>query len=149
MFEETIGKRSKRCINVVERGAVKKFAEAIGDPHPIYVDRDYGRASRYKNNIAPPTFPRIFDYGTIEGLRLPEAGLIHGSQDFEYNRPLIVGEEIVCFSKVENYYEKSGTSGTLGFLVIKNFGEDSGDNVIFTSTTVIIITEAVRKGLKT
>ena len=32
MFEHLIGKRSNKVINIVERGAVKKFAEAIGDP---------------------------------------------------------------------------------------------------------------------
>ena len=38
MFTELIGKRSIPVKNVVERGAVRKFAEAIGDTAPIYVD---------------------------------------------------------------------------------------------------------------
>jgi acyl dehydratase len=148
MFENMIGKRSEKVINAVERGAVKKFAEAIGDPHPIYVDREYGAKTHYQNNIAPPTFPRVFDYGTIEALKLPAAGLIHGEQVFEYERPLVVGEEVHCYSEVGNYFEKAGGSGKMGFLIINNNGEDASGKEIFRSKSVIIITEAVRKGIE-
>ncbi|AEH47825.1 MaoC family dehydratase N-terminal domain-containing protein [Parageobacillus thermoglucosidasius] len=147
MFAEYIGKCSNKVKNVVERGAVKKFAEAIGDPHPIYWDEETGKMSRYKTNIAPPTFPRVFDYGVIEGLKLPSKGLIHGEQRFHYERPLYVGEELYCYSKVEDYYEKQSSMGKLGFLIITNYGEDPSGNVIFTSTSTIIITEVVRKAM--
>ena len=147
MFNETVGKRSNKVKNVVERGAVKKFAEAIGDLHPIYFDEDAGRNSRYQNNIAPPTFPRTFDYGVIEGLNLPNKGLIHGEQTFHYKRPLVVGEELFCYSEVKKYFEKKGNFGEMGFLVLESFGEDLAGNVIFSSTSTVIISEAVRKVL--
>ncbi len=145
MFEHLIGKRSNKVINVVERGAVKKFAEAIGDPDPIYVDRDYAAETRYKTTIAPPTFPMVFDYGEIKGLDTHKAGLIHGEQIFEYERPLLVGEALTCFSEVENYYERAGSMGSMGFLTIKSTGEDEEGSEVFTSKIIIIITEAVRK----
>lgn len=147
MFNDQVGKRSTKVKNVVERGAVKKFAEAIGDLHPIYFDEETGRNSRFKNNIAPPTFPRTFDYGAIEGLKLPEKGLIHGEQTFHYERPLLVGEEIVCYSEVKKYFEKKGNFGEMGFLILESFGEDLACNTIFSSTSTIVISEAVRKVL--
>ncbi len=148
MFTEFIGKRSNKVRNTVERGAVKKFAEAIGDLHPIFVDEEYGKKSRYQNNIAPPTFPRVFDYGIIEGLKLPAKGLIHGEQNYHYERPLIVGEEIQCYSEVKSYFEKTGSTGNMAFLSIKQYGEDLDGHLIFSSEQVIIIMEAVRKGMK-
>lgn len=148
MYSEFIGKRSNKVRNTVERGAVKKFAEAIGDLHPIFVDEEAGRKSRFKNNIAPPTFPRVFDYGVFEDLRLPGKGLIHGEQIYHYERPLLVGEEIQCYSEVKSYFEKSGGSGKMAFLSIKQYGEDLNGHLIFSSEQVIIITEAVRKGMK-
>src|SRR4051812_21214325 len=102
MFKESIGKRSKPVKNLVERGAVKKFAEAIGDLHPIFIDEEVGKKSRHDKNIAPPTFPRVFDYGVIEGLNLPAKGLIHGEQIYHYNRPLLVGEEVICYTEVKD-----------------------------------------------
>lgn len=147
MFNDLIGKKSNRVKNNVERGAVKKFAESIGDLHPIYIDEEYGNQTRYKNNIAPPTFPRVFDYGAIEDLNLPSKGLIHGEQIYHYERPLLVGEEVWCYSIVENYYEKEGKAGNMGFLVMKSFGETPDGEIIFSSVQVVIITEAVRKGM--
>ncbi|WP_257350417.1 MaoC family dehydratase N-terminal domain-containing protein [Pseudalkalibacillus decolorationis] len=147
MLTHCIGKRSSVVKNTVERGAVKKFAESIGDMHPIFVCEETGKQSRYKNNIAPPTFPRVFDYGTIEELNLPNKGLIHGEQTYHYERPLIVGEEIRCYSEVTNYYERKGKSGEMGFLLLKRYGEDLEGNLIFTEEQVVIITEAVRKGM--
>ncbi|WHY88377.1 MaoC family dehydratase N-terminal domain-containing protein [Neobacillus novalis] len=147
MFKDQIGKLSNKVRNAVERGAVKKFAEAIGDLHPIYFDEETGRLSYYKNNIAPPTFPRVFDYGVIEGFNLPNKGLIHGEQTFHYERPLLVGEELYCYTKVKNYFEKKGSFGEMGFLVLENNGEDLEGKTIFSSTATIVISEAVRKVL--
>lgn len=147
MFKDQIGKQSNKVSNTVERGSVKKFAEAIGDLHPIYFDEKTGKNSRFGRNIAPPTFPRVFDYGEIAGLKLPNKGLIHGEQTYHYERPLLVGEEIVCYSIVKNYFEKKGNHGDMGFLVIESFGEDGAGNVIFSSQQTVIITEAVRKVL--
>ncbi|PFP25821.1 dehydratase [Bacillus sp. AFS073361] len=147
MFKEQIGKQSNKVKNVVERGAVKRFAEAIGDLHPIYFDEETGRKSRYQTNIAPPTFPMTFDYGDIAGLNLPNEGLIHGEQTFHYERPLRVGEEIFCYSRVKNYFEKKGNFGEMGFLILESFGEDTEGGLIFSSTSTVVISEAVRKVL--
>jgi acyl dehydratase len=145
MFTESIGKRSNKVKNIVERGAVKNFAEAIGDPHPIFIDEGTGRKSRYKNNIAPSTFPRVFDYGVIDDLGVPKKGLIHGEQVYHYERPLIVGEEISCYQEVKDYYEKTGKFGDMGFLVMKLYGETPDGELVFTAEQVVIINEAVRK----
>lgn len=145
MFKDSIGKRSANVKNVVERGAVRKFAESIGDLHPIFVDEETGISSRYKQNIAPPTFPRVFDYGVIQELNLPLKGLIHGEQKYHYERPLLVGEEIICYQEVENYYERKGKLGSMGFLVLKQYGETPAQELIFTAEQIVIINEAVRK----
>lgn len=147
MFEDVIGSKSEPIKNWVERGAVRKFAESIGDPHPIYIDEETGIHSRYGANIAPATFARTFDYGVIRELQLPEKGLIHGEQRFTYERPLLVGEEIRCYQEVTNYYERKGNFGEMGFLVIKRFGETPEGDLIFIDEQTVIISEAVRKGM--
>ncbi|MGY0694466.1 MaoC family dehydratase N-terminal domain-containing protein [Virgibacillus sp. FSP13] len=147
MFKEAIGKRSDKVKNIVERGMVRKFAEAIGDFHPIFVDEAFGKNSRYGQNIAPPTFPRVFEYGEIEDLHLPNKGLIHGEQTYHYDRPLLVGEVVYCYTEVADYYEKSGGNGLMGFIILKRYGDDPEGKTIFTEKQVVIITEAVRKEL--
>src|SRR5690625_5173594 len=130
-MKDNIGKTSEKVKNIVERGAVKKFAESIKDEHPLFVDEAFGKASIYENNIAPATFPRVFDYGEIATLHLRKKGLIHGEQAFYYERPLVVGEEVYCYTKVEDYFEKKGKSGLMGFLKLQRIGEDRNGKVIF------------------
>lgn len=145
MLKETIGKRSEKVKNTIERGAVKKFAEAIGDLSPIFFDEEVGANSRYKRNIAPATFPVTLDFGVVPELPLPSKGLIHGEQSFHYKRPLFVGEEVYCYTEVKDYYEKTGNFGDMGFLVISKIGVDAEDEVIFTEERVVIISETVRR----
>lgn len=147
MLKNTIGKRSATVKNTVEKGAVKKFAEAIGDLSPIYVDEAFGKHSRFGRNIAPPTFPVTFEFEAIDELKLPSKGLIHGEQSFHYKRPLFVGEDVNCFAEVKDYYEKTGSFGKMGFLVISRSGLATDGELIFTEERVIIINEEVRKGM--
>ena len=44
----------------VEKGAIRKFALAIGDDNPLYFDRDYAVRHGYDDILAPPTFPTCF-----------------------------------------------------------------------------------------
>lgn len=147
MLKESIGKRSEKVKNTIERGAVRKFAEAIGDPAPLYIDEQAGAASRYNRNIAPPTFPVTFDAGKIDGLDLPSKGLIHGEQIYHYERPLFIGEDVYCWMEVKDYYEKSGNFGEMGFLVVIKKGESADGELLFTEERIVIINEAARKGM--
>lgn len=147
MYAELIGKVSNKVKNTVERGLVKRFAESIGDPHPIFIDETYGEKSRYGTNIAPPTYPRVFEAGTIAELQLPKKGLIHGEQRFHYERPLRVGEDVFVWTEVKDYYEKQGSNGLMGFLTVVKYGEDKDGELIFKEEAITIITEAVRKAM--
>jgi acyl dehydratase len=147
LFAEFVGSRSQPVRNLVERGAVRRFAEAIADPSPLYVDEEVAGRSRYGNLLAPPTFPRTFDYGRIDGLELPSAGLIHGEFRISYERPLLVGEELLCRMELKDSYDKQGRRGLLGFLVFERTGESADGERIFTTNDVVVVTESVRRGI--
>jgi acyl dehydratase len=148
IWKEHVGSRSEPVRNGVERGAVRKFAESIGDPNPLYLDEEAAKRSRWGRPIAPPTFPRVFDFGEIEGIRLPSAGVIHGEQKYHYERPLFVGEEVRCYSVFKDVYEKQGGGGVLTFLVFERVGEDEKGERIFSAEEVYILTEAVIARMK-
>ena len=147
-WRSLVGARSEPVANLIERGAVRKFAEAIGDPNPLYVDEVVARGSRYGGLVAPPTFPRTLEYGEIEGMDWPDAGMIHGEHGVSYaSRPLLVGEELRCYTKLEDYYEKESRGGLLGFVVTERFGEGPTGERRFTMRDVVVITPALRKVL--
>ena len=145
LYEQFVGLRSDPVKNLVERGPVRRFAEAIADASPLYTDEGVAAESRYGRLLAPPTFPRTFDYGRIEDLRLPDAGLIHGEFTISYERPLLVGEELLCSMQLRDSYDKRGRRGLLGFLVFERTGEDPDGERIFTTNDVVVVTEAVRR----
>ena len=147
-FKRFIGERSEAVSNVVEKEAVKKFAEAIGDPNPLYVDEEEAQKSRYGRLIAPPTFPRTFEYGEVESMGAPGQGFIHGEHRIRYERPLFVGEEVSCYAEVKDYYEKEGREGTLGFLISERVGESPQGERIFAMTDTAVLTPAMRENLE-
>ncbi|QBI55986.1 MaoC family dehydratase N-terminal domain-containing protein [Streptomonospora litoralis] len=90
----------------VTRGKIREFAEAIGDPNPVYVDTDTARAAGYDDVIAPPTFPVIMG---MEGmsqavvdpeLRLDFSMVVHGDQSFTYRRPLRAGDVVETVTRI-------------------------------------------------
>ena len=147
LYEEFVGRSSEPVRNTVEREAVRLFAEAIADPSPLYRDGEVAGRSRYGRLLAPPTFPRTFDYGKVEGLELPCAGLIHGEFRVSYERPLLVGDDLFCRLTLKDSYDKEGRRGLLGFLLFERTGEDPEGNLVFTTNDTVVVTEAVRRGI--
>jgi acyl dehydratase len=56
---QLIGKKDETIIMEVEKGAIKKFADPIGDTNPLYWDEDFARNTEYGRIIAPPGFFRL------------------------------------------------------------------------------------------
>ena len=51
-----VGVESDPITYEVEKGAIVKFAQAIGDNNPIFNNEEAARDSAYGGIIAPPTF---------------------------------------------------------------------------------------------
>jgi acyl dehydratase len=88
----------------VSRVKIKEFADAIGDPNPVYRDREAAKAAGHPDVIAPPTFPIVISLSGGDLLD-PELGLnfamvVHGEQRFEYQRPLRAGDVVVTESTI-------------------------------------------------
>jgi acyl dehydratase len=147
LFEDYVGMRSEPVENPVERVAVRRFAEALGDPNPVYTDPDYALESVHGGLIAPPTFPRTFEHGSVPGVDLPPDGLIHGSHRTVYERPLYVGESVWCRVELKESFDREGRTGRLGFLVFERTGETLDGERIFTSDDTVVITEKVREAM--
>jgi acyl dehydratase len=86
----------------VSRVKLAEFADAIGDPNPVYRDAAAARAAGYPDVIAPPTFPIVITSHAASravadpGLGLNYAMVVHGEQRFEYSRPLVAGDVVTA-----------------------------------------------------
>ena len=89
----------------VSRVKIREFADAIGDPNPVYRDPEAAKAAGHPDVIAPPTFPIVITLTAGGSLADPELGLnfamvVHGEQRFEYRRPLRAGDVVVTESTI-------------------------------------------------
>ena len=82
----------------VSRVKIAEFADAIGDPNPVYRDRAAAQAAGHSDVIAPPTFAIVISMASSgravmdPGLGLNYAMVVHGEQRFEYSRPIQAGD---------------------------------------------------------
>ncbi|MFC4913697.1 MaoC family dehydratase N-terminal domain-containing protein [Actinomadura gamaensis] len=88
----------------VSRVKIREFADAIGDPNPVYRDPEAARAAGHPDVIAPPTFPIVVSLGgsalADPGLGINFAMVVHGEQRFEYVRPVRAGDVVTCTSTI-------------------------------------------------
>ena len=119
---------------------VAAFAQALGDLNPRYLDPG-GSAGI----VAPPTYPIAFmtqamagGMDTFQELGLNFMTLVHGEQEFEYLRPVRAGETLTLTGRVADIYEKTGSSGTLDFVVLETEARDAGGAPVFFSRNTLI-----------
>ena len=68
---DAVDVESEPVTHEVEKGAIIRFAQAIGDPSPIYNDERAARSTRYGGLVAPPTFLRSMMSGPEKALLGP------------------------------------------------------------------------------
>ncbi len=125
-----IGQEGVRLPQNVSAEAIRRFAEAVGETDPIYLDEDYAKTTPYGRIIAPPTFCFTLRYPPIPDIWIAPAGRIHAMQSFSYNRSLFAGESVMCGQRLSNAYEKEGRNGVMVFLEQERTVYDQAGEVI-------------------
>lgn len=108
----------------VSRDHIRRFAQAIGDTNPVYVDIEAAKAAGYPDVIAPPTFL------TTVGLSLPGANgplddpelgvdfgqLVHGEQRYVHHRPVRPGDVLTATTTITDIRD-SGANEILSMTI--------------------------------
>jgi acyl dehydratase len=137
-----IGRESKPAINEVEKGSIRRFAEAIGETNPIYFEEAAARAAGYRSVVAPPTFPTTLRAGSDlrEGLLLsPGKHLLQAEQSLEYARPIVAGDKLTVRSKIVEVSQRQTPSGLTDVVVIEDEGRDEAQEVVYRSRQLWVV----------
>ena len=122
-LRSAIGRKSKTKILDVEKGHIRKFAEAVGDSNPLWHDELHASKSRYGAIIAPPTFLQnqaLNEFvDELKALECPLSKFLNGGREIEFYRPMIPGDTITSEAKLVDLYEKQGKQGKLLFMVVE------------------------------
>jgi acyl dehydratase len=148
---DVIGRPTGATTIHIERGPVTNFASAVTDRNPVYRDESAAQDAGFDAIPAPPTFTfAAANWGRfpedqpqdptggrnpmaeiIGGLMADGGMILHGEQEFEYHKPLQVGDTLHHEGKVVDLYTKESKGRTMTFLVIENvFTDDDGEPVV-------------------
>ena len=120
MFETSkIGSRFPPFTVTVERGKLRELALAIGDPNPIYQDRDAAQAAGYPDVPLPPTTATMFLFWgnpqfveQLISLGLDVTRLLHREESYEYLAPIWPGDVLSGMMTVRDGSTRTGPDGT-------------------------------------
>ena len=121
----------------VERGAIRRFAAAIGDTNPLYLDEAYARTCGYAGVLAPPTFPTTFRVALP--VEIEASHILHGEQEYSYTRPIVAGDIIRCTTTIRSVREREGSIGKMTIVVAETTGEDRDGQPVFIGKSTIIV----------
>src|ERR1700761_9458755 len=97
---DAIGKTYEPVTYAVGREKIREYASAVGETDPLHHDLDAARAAGFPDLVAPPMFAVVYA-GQMLGpvlfdpeLKINFAMLVHGGQEFRWNRLAVAGDEI-------------------------------------------------------
>jgi acyl dehydratase len=139
-----IGRESEPTVHEIEKGAIRRFAEALGDPNPVYVEEVAARAAGSPTLVAPATFAVALTSNERfrHSLDLGTRSILHSEQQFEYARPIVAGDRITVRSKVADVQERAGASGPMDVIVIEDEGRDDQGAIVFRTRATLILRRA-------
>ncbi len=132
-ISKLIGQTGDVTIMEVEKGAIRRYAHAVDDSNPLYLDDEYARDSVYGSTIAPPGFfgwptrwkgnmPVIPNLAKILLSSLQAAGysrLLDGGIEYEFLSPVRAGDTLAALARITRIAERETKGGKLAFSIVE------------------------------
>jgi hypothetical protein len=127
----------------IERGRLVQFARAIGATDPVYSDLDAAKNAGHRDLPVPPTFLFAIELEQPEpfwwahNLGIDFKYVLHGSQQFSYDRLAYAGERLTATSRLVDVFAKKG--GALEFIVKQtSITDEAGASVASLTSTIVV-----------
>ncbi len=115
-MQKAIGVESAAETYDIEKGHIRRFAEAIGDANALFTDEARARETPVGGIVAPPTFlrscvapPPPIDPQQETGL----SRILDGGSDWEYFHRVRPADRISVRSKIIDFREREGRMGKM------------------------------------
>jgi acyl dehydratase len=137
---ELKGKEYNEVSFTIDRDHVIRFCDAIGEQNPVFRDAAAAKEAGYDEQIAPPTFITALQIQTSgqvvtdQDLGLNYSMVVHGEQEYEYTRPLQVGETLTATPRIADIYSR----GSNEFLITEADIRDASGEVVCVARSTIL-----------
>ncbi len=156
-FEEVkakfIGKSDDPQVYEVEKGSAKRYAVAVADLNPLYLDEEVAGASKYRTTVAPPGFfgwpvkqpsPQFSKLQKDLMDALSEAGfpdILDGGSEYEFLLPVRAGDILVHHKQLSDLMSRAGAR-KMAFMTIDNaYTNQNGQLVAKVRQTIIALSK--------
>jgi len=149
-----IGQSGDVRIFEVEKGAIRRFAEAVDDPNPLYWDEEYAKNSGYGSIIAPPGFFGWPAKGVKEGVpysetmieissALTKAGYtnpaaIDARLEYNFFSPVRSGDTLAATSIIKDIVEREGRTGKMAFIITETTYTNQRGDLVAKARSILI-----------
>jgi acyl dehydratase len=132
----------------VDPDKVAEFATAVGEDNPLFFDPDVAKSKGFPGPLAPPTFTttQIFQVPRDErekrlGANLDYARVLHGEQEFIYERLPVAGETLHGVMRIAKDFVKEGKrGGSMRFVTYESKFTDVDGALVLTANYTLIET---------
>ena len=106
----------------VTKEDISKFCQALGETSPLFTDEDVAADGPYGGVVAPPTYVTRLRPNKMTPEHMPRLGKVgfDGGRDVEIFLPVRPGDTLKMVSTIHDVYEKTGRSGSMYFIVLRN-----------------------------
>lgn len=151
-----VGREGPVVTAEVTQRDIERYAYAVNNHSPLFLDEDTATASPFGGLIAPFLFYSIPFIQPLRHDELQEDGLpgedtelkppiplprdLFGGQEVEYVRPIRPGDVLTRRSRISSIEERRGRSGPLVFVETELTYYDTGGELVLTvrSTTILL-----------
>lgn len=143
-----IGRVDPPYVREVEGGAVRRYADAVGNDNPLYHDEDYAKKTRYGGIISPPGFfgwpvhtepsseSVLAAMAAVEKAGFPR--LLDGGIVYDFFRPVRPGDKLIVYMKVKDITERETKGGVMIVMELEaNYLNENGDPIARSCQTLI------------
>jgi len=140
-LENRVGIDEQPLAYEIEKGMIKRFVRAIGDPNPLWQDEKYAIKTSYGDIIAPPNFVLTLGFGKIlqDFISDPEITVLHGSTELKSYQAIRTGDVITVTSTIRNIRDRQGEMGKMLFVTFDMLYKNQKEELVAKCRQMAII----------
>jgi acyl dehydratase len=139
--KKSIGKTTPPTLVEIEKGAVRRYAESVGDLNPMYFDAEYAKAAGYPSIVVPPSM--VFHLTTGVELKdlvgVSARSLLLAESSLEFERSLYAGDRLLITVRLVDITERSGPTGRTEIAIVEDEARDDRGALVYRARRAFIV----------
>ena len=141
-----VGHETQPETDTIRAEDIRQFADAIGDNNSIFRDPAAAERAGFRAEPVTPTFVTRYRVSFAEaGLDPKHSQVLHGEQEYEYTRPLVVGDTLIVRHRVASIRQTS-RKDHMAVMTLEQLGDDAGGVRVVTGRATVVVRDMLPEG---